>query len=499
MRIDPGGGGPTVVTPTAQTRAPVADKKVDPAVDRTVQATRMGPEPEHAAAYQISQTLADKSLTQAEKDEYIARLVQKADDPDDKTAKAITGAFEDIGTAWSGAETKDLRSQVTTAIGREVNAGRLTGDDLYALVDPAKNPGSDGARQLLTTVASGPALNRVADRLLGAAKSEGYDINKYQNGPQTLAAAADVANMAASYGATASATAITQEIGNQMNKGPVAGDMTLVQAIMATTLDSSPYGGTVEGRTGFDALSGLINSADTSIPSVQKTTDSLFATLVRSGDDDYAGGLDQGGNRAGALYGLDSYFSGNVSRLSENGWRYDSAGSQYENLVQDFTGKVLLDPANPGADFATDAITGEMNRLATTVNDPKASENDRNAAAQGLGEIVGSVKGGANDAYAHLKADNDAKIGAIRFFTDKITDKIADFAGPLSDAVKAGIDAGWSAASKAADGKAQSDVDKATKGITDLANGLRINIGKMGDNALIAAYDQRFVEHAPDK
>lgn len=504
---DAGGGG--AVQPTIQATAPAApprDPKVDDAVQRTIQVSKMGPEPDHAVAYQMQQTLNDSSLSQAQKDEYIAQMAEYATGPwvctpkgDDhqRSIDAVGKAFEDIGTAWSGDETPQLRQQVTDAIGRDVNSGRLDANDLYALVDPSKNPQSDGARQLLTGIRDGAVLNRLSDMLLTDAKREGYNIDKQQNGPATLVAAADIANMAAANGSTASAKAIVTEIGAQMAKGPVAGDMTLMQAMMATTVGGQ-YGNGIPGRTGFDALSGLVNSANSSDPALQKVTDSMFATLVRSGDDKTVGGLDQAGDRKGALGSLDTYMSNNIQRLNENGWRYDSAGSQYENLVQDFTSKVLLDSDNPNRDGTTDAITTEMNRLGTIAFDPHASANDRNAAAQGLGELVGSAKAGANDAYANQKGDNEAKIETIRFFTDKITDKIADLAGPLSDAVKAGVDTGWGAAGDAANNKSRSEIDQATKGITDLANGLRIKLGDLDNAALIAAYDQRFTEHVPD-
>ena len=179
-------------------------------------------------------------------------------------------------------ESAALGNQVADAIGRGVSTGRLDVDDLYGLVDPSTNAFSDGGRQLLTQVTDGRMLNQVAGRLLDAARAEGYDINAYENGPALLVAAGDIANMAAANGVRASANAVVREIGRIEAAGPVAGDMGLMEAMMATTSTGAYSSLVAPDRNGFDVLAGLVNAANPAVPDIQTTTDSMFATLVRS-------------------------------------------------------------------------------------------------------------------------------------------------------------------------------------------------------------------------
>jgi hypothetical protein len=88
----------------------------------------------------------------------------------------------------------------------------------------------------LSGVRDGTALASVANHLVDDAHGQGYDINKYQTGPQTLTAAADIANMAAASGNRSAANAGLAEITRVEAKGPVVGEMTLTQAMMATTV-----------------------------------------------------------------------------------------------------------------------------------------------------------------------------------------------------------------------------------------------------------------------
>jgi hypothetical protein len=248
---DSGGGPGTTCTSL--------DPEVQDAVDRTVQAGSFGPEPQSAIAYQISRTMSDPSLTQAQKDAYIAALIEMANgggcqSVSAEQAEAINGAFTQIGNANSGENTPELRQQVTDSIARSVDDGRLGSDDLYGLV----KSGAAGARELLTGISDGNVLSDVSQRLLADAQREGYDINQYQNGPALLSAAADIANMAAAHGEADAADAVLGEIERVMQSGPVAGDMTLVQAMMATSLNSQVN---LPARDGFHALAGLLGSS----------------------------------------------------------------------------------------------------------------------------------------------------------------------------------------------------------------------------------------------
>ncbi len=279
---DAGGGGS--VTNTAPPACVVSDSKVKGAVEQTVAATQFGQQTDGAqAAYQIQQTLARSDLTQDQKDEYLAAIVQMAGGQstfcgsvDERTSDKLLNGLNDIGTAWTDPATPELRDQVTDGIARGVADGRLDADDLYGLVS---EPAGAGARQLLTDVRDGTALASVANRLVDDARAQGYDINDHQTGPQTLTAAADIANMAAAGGNRSAANAVLAEITRVETKGPVAGkDMTLTQAMMATTVGGGQWNN-LYARDGFHALSGLLNSS-TQNAANQPAQDKLFADLV---------------------------------------------------------------------------------------------------------------------------------------------------------------------------------------------------------------------------
>jgi len=147
-----GGGGSVSAAPQVCTSG---DPAVREAVEQTVAVTEFGQPGDGAAvANMISETMARTDLTQAQKDEYIAAIVQMAGGQstacgsvDERTAEKLRQGLNDIGTAWTGPATPELREQVTASIARGVADGRLDADDLYGIVSP---PGSAGVRQLLT-------------------------------------------------------------------------------------------------------------------------------------------------------------------------------------------------------------------------------------------------------------------------------------------------------------------------------------------------------------
>jgi hypothetical protein len=477
--------------------APPPDPKVTDAVVETIQAgTAFGPEPVGAVAYQIQQQLADSSLTQAQKDDFVAQLVDLTHSPGWSTLdngstvpEIVQAALEQVGAGDGSEESAALGNQVADAIGRGVSTGRLDVDDLYGLVDPSTNAFSDGGRQLLTQVTDGRMLNQVAGRLLDAARAEGYDINAYENGPALLVAAGDIANMAAANGVRASANAVVREIGRIEAAGPVAGDMGLMEAMMATTSTGAYSSLVAPDRNGFDVLAGLVNAANPAGSDIQTTTDSMFATLVRSG---YTGSENGSG-----LGELGAYFNSNLGRLNENGWRFNSAEDARENLVQDFVGKIMLDADYPVKDESVAAIGNEMDRLAGQLQNGELTPDQRLAGATGLGELVGSVKGGADDFFKDSKESKDAKIDAIRFFSDKLTGFVSGKAGPAGALIDAGIDAAWTAGSEHLDAGIRKEVREALGSFYDQSNQLRTALGGM-DAGLINAFDQRYVEHVPD-
>jgi hypothetical protein len=490
--------GTTSVDVLAQAPAQpsLSDPKVDEAVETTLRFTEHLGDP----AYAIEQTLADDSLSQAQKDEYLARVIELAGNSsamctpygsiDGERSQKLIDALERIGTAYTDPATPELRSDVTAAIGRAVDSGRLDAADVYGLVDPERNAISDGARELLTGIRDGAVLNRVADRLLGDAERLGYDINEYERGPEALTAAADIANMAADHGWTASANAIVAEIDKTMKEGAVAGDMTLVQAMMATSLGGS-YGSPVEGRTGLDALAGLVNSARSNDPKVAEATDSLFATLVRSGTDEAVGGLDQFGEKDESLAALGTYFNTNISRLIEDDWRKANTGGEQNLLVRDFTQNVLLEPDFAGRDATASAITDEMRRLSGIIDNEQAPMDARESAANSFGTLLGSIQQASASYVDKARGDTEEKVELVRGFTDLVTDKLLERGGPIAGEVGGRfVDAAWEQLATNAEEGAQAHVDDATGGMTATAQAFRDAMSPL-DAKILNAFDMR--------
>lgn len=476
------------------------DPQVQEAVDRTLQAGSFGPEPHRAIAYQISETMNDPSLTQEQKDEYIAALIGMANGGPNgcgsvspEQADSINRAFNEIGNAYSGENTPELRQQVTDSIARGVADGRLGSDEIYGLV---KAPGAAGSRELLTGIRDGSVLSDVSERLLADARSEGYDINRYQDGPALLTAAADIANMAAAYGHTGAADLVLGEIDRVTREGPVAGDMTLVQAMMATSLGSQVH---LPARDGFHALAGLLNSSNAT-PGNQAAQDRLFAGLVRSGDDKYVGGIDQAGERTGALDQLGEYFENNFPRLAETDWRKANTGEIHHELVTDFMRHVLLDADYGRVDQTNDVIATEMHRLASEIGNTDLDPEVRENAASTLGTIMGSLQAATADFIANARGDAAAKTEFIRFFTDKLTDKlISKGAGhlPEGDVRSAGtqasknfVDEIWKGITEWMASGEISRAGEVTGGILDLSRIFR-NAMSDGEASLLNAFDLR--------
>jgi len=496
-------GGSGSVTNTAAPACGTNDPQVQEAVDQTVAAAQFGqPNDGGAVAYQISETMARTDLTQDQKDEYIAAIVQLAGGQsngcgsvDERTAGKLLAGLNDVGTAWTGPATPELRDQVTDAISRGVADGRLDTDDLYGIVS---NPGSYGTRQLLTEVRDGTVLAGVANRLVDDARAQGYDINDYQTGPETLTAAADIANMAAANGNRSAANAVLAEITRVEAQGPVTDDMTLTQAMMATTAGGGQWNNLYE-RDGFHALSGLLNSVSQTAAN-QPAQDKLFAALVRSGDDKYVGGLDEGSNRGSALDQLGIYFDRNVGRLAETDWRMDNTGDFHHGLMQDFMRHVMLDTDYGRVTQTQDALTNEMTRLAVRVGDTNLSADQRETAASTLGAMMGSLQQAGADYIAHAKGDAEAKVAFVRQFTDTITDKLigklgarlpeGDVRDTATEGANNFVDALWQKLVDYQTQAAQGHVDETTGGLLDLARTIRTAMAP-GEANLLNAFDLR--------
>lgn len=476
------------------------DPQVQEAIDRTLQAGEHGSDPHHAIAHQISQTMNDPSLTQEQKDAYIAELIAMANGGANgcgsvsaTQAESINRAFNEIGNAYSGENTPELRQQVTDSIARSVDNGHLGSNEIYGLV---KEPGTAGARELLTGIGDGDLLSSVSQRLLADARREGYDINQYQHGPALLTAAADIANMAAANGNSIAADRVLSEIHRVTASGPVAGDMTLVQAMMATSLNSQVD---LPERDGFHALAGLLGSSSPTEGN-QAAQDLLFATLVRSGQDGYVGGIDQYGDRSAALDDLGEYFDANFPRLAETDWRKTNTGDPLHGVIKDFMRHVLLDADYGRVDQTNDVIATEMLRLATEMGNTDLPLDERENAASTMGTIMGSLQWATADFIANAQGNAEAKTEAIRFFTDKLTDKlISKGAGhlPEGDVRTSGTQASKNFVDKIwgniTDWMASGEIaraDEVTGGMVDLSQILRDGMSDT-DAALLNAFDLR--------
>jgi hypothetical protein len=497
---DVGGGG---IAPTRTITATAAtDPQVAEAVDRTLEATRFGQPGDGAqAAYQVADTMTRTDLSEEQKDAYIAEITRLAGSGigatrciDSRTSEKLLKGLDDIGQAWTGPATPALRDQVEAAVWRGVAEGRLGADQLYALV---KEPGSHGARQLLSEVRDGVALSQVAQRLTADARAQGYDIDAYQTGPQTLVAAADVATMAARNGSRAGANTVLAEIARNGDR-PVAGEtMTLTDAMMATTVGGGQWN-TLYERDGFHALSGLLNAATPDARN-RPALDSLFASLVRSGGEGFVGGIDEGGDRGGALDQLGRYFNANVGRLAETDWRKANTGDLHHGLVRDFMRHVMLDPSYGDVGATQEALASVLSGLATRIDDTGASADARLTAATTMGAVMGSLEQAGADYIAQAKGDAEAKVALVRQFTDVVTDKFVgklkaqlpevaqDGAGSAAGSV---VDAMWQRLVDWQASAASGHVDETTGGLVDLTRAIRDSISGL-DAAYLNGFDTR--------
>ncbi len=505
MMLADGGGGSVRTSPVTQNQLapqqPVRqDAQVEEAVSETVRFAQT-----HLAdpAYVIQQTLADPSLDQGRKDEYVARIAELAGGEigfctiegtfGPEQAGKILNALEDIGTAYTGPATPELRTEVTEAFGRAVDSGRLDADDVYDLVDPARIESSDGVRQLLTGVNDGAVLNRVADRLLTDAHREGYDINDSTKGVSALVAAADVAGMAADKGWSASANAVMQEIAAHPEK--VAGDLTLTQAMMATSVMGSAMNGPVDGRTGFDALAGLVNGVTDA--KLQPATDALFRDLVRSDTDNAVGGIDQSTNLSGGLNDLGAYFERHVDRLVEDDWRGTNTGGPETGIVADFAEKVMLHEDYGRGDQTAQALSGYIADKADVIANPDAAMDNRSDAARGLGTLLGSLQQAGSRHVEEAGSQAKDGLGLLRQVIDLAGDKVASKAGPVgSAAYGATMDRIADALEGVARGAAQDDIDGAMGELIKGAQAVRSAIREL-DGDILDAFDQRAGQYQP--
>lgn len=475
-QIDGGGGGSGVSQ--VQQQAPAQTSAPDPVVEAKVEETALFAQNYHGdPAYVIEQTMADPSLSQAQKDEYLARVIDLASGSDgnyrtdmgtldDRARQELVDAVEQIGVAYTGPATPQLRDQVTDAMGRLVDSGRVTRDQLGELLDPATNPASDGVRQLLSTVTDGAVLQSLAYDLHDEAVRAGIDLNDGAQGQLSLIAAADLAGMAAKQGYVGAANEVSSYIADNPQ--------------VLETIDNLPqnaYGVAPPGRGGFDAvasaLAGTSNSAD------QAKYDQLFGKLVDMAGESTA--LD----RSAGLNSLGDYYADNIERLNlettyAGGWNNSRDDAEpptvYHSLTERFVRNVMLneDFDNPATQTA---IADELTRLGNIVGAPDGAgapnEAQRTEAAMQFGTLVGSLQGAAADYESSSHASAEEKVEAIRTVTDLLTDQVLSKTGPLGEAFGGALlDKLWDLYPEGARTGAENDVDAALGELNDLGEAI---------------------------
>ena len=479
-----GGGGSSVVeSARAQQLAPCPTKAPDPKVEQAVQETaRFAQEYHGDPAYVIQETMADRGLSQAQKDEYVARVVDLASGSDssfrtevggldDRARGELVTALEEIGVAYTGAATPELRDQVTEAMGRNVDSGRLGADQIYALVDPSKNAGSDGVRQLLSKVTDGALLQQVAFDLRDAASRNGYDINTQDGtrGVLALTAAADLAGMAADHGFSAAANGVVAHVADQADPAQLMQYM--------DRLPMNAYGTPPAGRGGFDAMASAIAGTDRSPD--QAKVDKVFSAMVdMSGE---SGSLD----RSAGLNDLGAYFDRHISRLNQEAtyagsWndRGDaSPPTPHHSLTERFMRNVMLNSEFDNRATTQSAISNEMTRLGKIVGAAPGAlapnEAQRTEAAMQFGTLLGSMQGAAAD-YVNSKTDSsEQKIENVRMITDLLTDQVLGKTGPLGEAFGGTlVDKFWEHLGGKATESAEGDVKAAFEQLTSVGEAI---------------------------
>jgi hypothetical protein len=492
----------TQATPS-NNRTPAPDPVVAAKIEEVRARIEMAPEPRAVVRGAINEVMNDPNMTKAQKEDFIASLIEMAagkstayGSANAREKEAIVKGLADIGTAQNGSATPELREAVAKAIGDATTSRRLDADDLYGLFTPAGNFQGNGVRALLTEIKDGKVLGSLAEKLAKEAERSGYNINDYkQHGVSLLIAATDIANMAAKNGSPAAADMIVGIIDAQMAKGPVAGDLTLVDAMLSLGTQSGMYGAAIPGRSGLDALSGLLTSA----PTNPDAKDRLFASLVRA---DGPGSIKRPtGDPSNALNDIGRYFDRNATRLIEADWRQTNTGTVYEDLTRDFIQNVVYNKQYDGAERTAAALSTEMKRLSARIQNTSLSDGERLFAANSLGVICGSLKGAAERFISDEGSRANSRTAGPAFFADLLFGKLASKAGPAGPVVgltgDAIIDSMIKGYVDRVERKAASSVDQLTGDLTTMGADARQAFNIFANDLefmtqLMSQFDQRF-------
>jgi hypothetical protein len=483
-------------------RTPAGDPAVAAKIEEVRARIEIAPEPRAIVRGAINEVMNDPNMTKAQKEDFIASLIEMAagkatayGTANAREKEAIVKGLADVGTAQNGSATPELRTAVAKTIGDATTSRRLDAEELYGLFTPAGNFQGNGVRALLTEIKDGKVLGSLAEKLAKEAERSGYNINDYgQHGVSLLIAATDIANMAARNGSPAAANMIVGIIDAQMAKGPVAGDLMLVDAMLSLGMQSGMYGAAIPGRSGLDALSGLLTSAQTN----PDAKDRLFAALVRA---DGPGSIKRPtGDPSSALNDIGRYFDRNAARLIESDWRQTGTNAGYEDLTRDFIQNVVYDKQYDGAKNTAAVLATEMKRLSGNIQNTSLSDGERLRAANSLGVICGSLKGAAERFISDEGSKANSRTAGPAFFADLLLGKLASKAGPAGPVVgltgDAIIDAMINGYVDRAKGNAASTVNQLTGDLTTMGADARQALNLLANELelmahLMSQFDQR--------
>ncbi len=416
-------------------KSTAVDPIVKARVDKVLSASAQTVEGPNATAYQISQIVNDKTLTSAQKEEIVSTLVKISGGEETQYGKAskdqqkkLLAAFEIVGSAYGSAQTGDpqnpeTRDALTNIISSATASGKLDANALYYLVDPTKNPKSDGARQLMSDIKDGRILTELSFKLNNAATQFASSKNSMNLVPEALVASSDFANMASANGYKAAANDTVRTI-ERLGK-VFKGENSLVQEMLRQSEEPGNLvpSGTIAGRTGYEVLTKLINSTQPSLSrtsqAIVTATDSLFAQLVRSGSDNVAGGSDTMTGISQPANSLGQYMNKNFVRLSELDATHRNSKNedQYSFILRDFYSNVFFNKDFTDRKQHAATVSDYLNKELAVINAGPNSDAAK-IAADRLGAVIGSMDAGAHDYVKRVGDAAEIDTSMASFVTD---------------------------------------------------------------------------------
>jgi hypothetical protein len=406
------------------------------------------------AAAEISQVVLHGDLKPAQIDAYVAEIIKIGAGTSgsgivisNNVRNSLLNGLEQIGSDRAtfrgdnrGLGTK-ARDTIAKSIKSNVNSQILNEPDLFALVNPHRSVSliTDGVRNLLSDVNNGPVLNSLSLHVLQSVRNltntkENALLNDtYLNGITT---AVDIANMAAQNKSPVAAVVLLNEIDSHGSK---------VYDLMLRGSKSENRAWGRSGRSAYDGLCKLINSADVIGGPHKEKTDLLFSRLVKLEHTDRLSGTDAEGKSATEhkqnLIQVNQYYSNNIKRLvalddhatGSQPVINDPNPSFYIGINRNFIRNVVLDPNSPN-DVSVTAIGNEIRSLGDQIENlsKQATSNLRSgrldelsretlrSACQRLGTLMGSIKSAGRQYIQDATGDAKKRAEELLGFLDVV-------------------------------------------------------------------------------